>query len=227
MVDIFDEVNDEIREEKLANFWKENGTFIIICVITVIVAVGGKSWWVNYKAEQNINRTGQLSAALNQENPAVLAEFGEKTKGHHQMLARLLSAGLLQENAETAEDRATAVEIWRKVAENRDNPRVYRDLAGLLATAQAADLGAADLDALLTDLEPLTAENRPLRASALELMAHLEASRGAYDKATAHIDRLLESTGNIPPSLRERAEALKEYYAFRTGGEKAVDKNEG
>ena len=35
MVDILDEVNDEIQQEKIANFWKENGTFIMISVVLV------------------------------------------------------------------------------------------------------------------------------------------------------------------------------------------------
>ncbi|MGM0422167.1 MAG: tetratricopeptide repeat protein [Pseudomonadota bacterium] len=227
MVDIFDEVNDELREEKLANFWKENGTFIIICVITVIVAVGGKSWWVHYTTEQNMEQTGQLIAALDQDDAAVLQDYAEETKGYHQMLSRLLSAGLMQDNATTAEDRAKAVENWRAVAENRDYPRVYRDLAILLATGEEADFDAADMDALLADLEPLTAEERPFRSSALELMAHLEASRGDYAKAIGHIDTLLEGTDNVPPSIQERAETLKAYYAFRTGDEETVDQNEG
>lgn len=228
MVDIFDEVNDEIRQEKLANFWKENGTFIIVCVIAVILAVGGKSWWSHYQEDQNIDRTSQLATALQQEDPVLLEDFAEETGGNHQLIARLLSAGLTAENASAAEDTEKAVETWRAVAADRGQDRMYRDLAMLLAVGQQSNLEGADLDALLEDLEPMTANNRPYRASALELMAHLEASRGEYEQAMAHIDNLLENTERtIPPSLQSRAETLKQYYELQVNNPQAGARDEG
>lgn len=228
MVDIFDEVNDEIRQEKLAQFWKENGRFIILCAIAVVLAVGGKSWWAHYQQDRDISRTSQLVSALNQDDPALLDRFAAESGGDHQLIARLLAAGLTAENATSADETRQAVDTWRNIAADRGQPRAYRDLAMLLAIGQAADLDDADLDRLLTDLEPLTARERTYRASALELMAHLEASRGQYDQAIAHIDSLLNDTERrIPPSLQSRAETLKQYYSLQTHGAETEVQDEG
>ena len=221
MADILDEVNDEIRQEKIANFWKDHGTFIVICVIAVIVAVAGKSWWMHHQAEQNRTHTGEMIAAINSGSPQEMEKFINSGDGAHQMLARLIAAG-------EGEDTAKAVKMYRDVAADSSNPDYYRDLAMLLAVGKAADMDDADTAALINDLKPLTEKGRTYRPSALELTAHLEAGRGDYKLATEHLQALLNNTDmNVPPSLRARAEMLVEYYALQAGKPAAAKKTEG
>ena len=226
MAEIFDEINEEIKQEKLAKFWKENGTFIIVSVVCVILAVGAKSWWIKHKYEQNTSRTAALVKILEQEDPAELSALAEETKGGHKILAELLSAGLLQEGAKTSEGTTKAIKGYEKIAQASSFPSYYRDLAAILAIGLKAEQEGTNLNALITELAPLTKDGATYQASALELKASLLGAQGKFTDAVSTLDVLLSLETRVPASLKARAEMLKEFYSLQVISD-AKTQNEG
>ena len=227
MADIFDEVNDEIKQEKLENFWKENGTFIIVSVICVILAVGAKSWWVNHKAEQNASRTEALISTLAQEDSSELQALAAQMKGDHKALAQFLAAGLTAEEATTDTELAAAALEYEAIAGESSFEDYYRDLAALLAVGVKAQMEDPDFDALVTEIAPLTTEDSIYRASALELKANLLGAQEKYGEAITAINTLLDMEGYVPAALLSRAEMLKDFYELQATPAQAEKNIEG
>lgn len=207
MSDIFREVDEAVRQERLAHLWKRYGALLIAGVVVVLVAVGG---WQAYEAWQESERREAAdayaaaiaqvgddpAAALNALDP--LAAPGEEGYG---LLAALQAARLRAE----AGDLEGAVADWTAIRDAENLPRVYRDVAGLLIVQHR--FGTAPADQLEADLAPLLDPASPVRAMALELTALLALREG--DRATAR-DRLTELTDDAttPLALRQRATQL-------------------
>lgn len=209
MAEIFDEINEEIKQEKLENFWKENGTFIIVSVILVISIVGGRAIWSDYKMERDAKRTAAMMQAIESQS---VSEYVADSEGNHQMLSNLLAGA----NAESDLDQRIA--YYEAVANNNDYDDMYSDLAGVLAVGLKAEKTDADNAALIAELEPYTGEDRPYRASALELQAFLYAADQKYDQAVAVIDTAIEGDQtNMPPQFVARMETLRAFYHTEQG----------
>ena len=41
MADIFDEVDEELRQERAARLWRQYGSWLIAAALAVVIAVGG------------------------------------------------------------------------------------------------------------------------------------------------------------------------------------------
>lgn len=208
MVDILDEVKDEIEQEKIQNFWKENGTFIVVSVILVISIVGGRAFWADYKVERDAERTAALMQSFEGQT---LSAHAAEAEGTHAVVANLLAGG---DQTQTTEQR---IAYYERIAGNDDFEPVYRDLATLTLVGLKAEGEGADMAALIEQLEPLTDDDRPYRASALELQSFLYASNGEYDQAIARVDQILEADDELSAALSGRMQTLKAYYETQKG----------
>lgn len=215
MAEIFDEVNEEIKQEKLEKFWQENGLFLIVSVICVVLAVGAKSWWVNHVAEKQASQTEALLQVLDQEDPSQLVTLADSASGDHKILAQFLAAGLTQENAKTADEAKIAIDHYRQIAAHKRTPDYYKDLALILAIGLEAEYGFVQTDDVLKNLAPLAEQGRVYRASALELMANIEGDRKNYAAAIQYAEDILDIKSGISLSVTERAALLKEFYLLQ------------
>ncbi|SMF00274.1 hypothetical protein SAMN06265365_11430 [Tistlia consotensis] len=207
MADIFREVDEEVRQEKLLRLWKQYGLYLVAGIVLLIVAVGGWKGYESWQASQRrdaadayatalAKASGDAAAALDSlEKQAAPAEDG------YGLLAALQAARLRA----SAGDVEGAVAEWEKIRDSEDLPRVYRDMAALLIVEHTfKDADAEQLDA---DLTPLLDPASPVRPSAIELSALLALREG--DNATART-RLKELTddASTPLGLRQRATQL-------------------
>ncbi len=58
--DILREVEESIRAEKAAKFWKKNGHTILAIVFLAILGTAAQSFWVSYKKNQSEEATSQF-----------------------------------------------------------------------------------------------------------------------------------------------------------------------
>ncbi len=208
MVDILDEVKDEIEQEKIQNFWKENGTFIIVTVALVISIVGGRAFWTDYKFERDAERTSAMIQAMETEH---LADYTIEAEGAHAAISNMLAV------SDEMTDRDGQIAYLQSIADNGDFDEIYRDMAALKAIGLRAEDNASDKSALIDQLEPLTEDDRPFRASAIELKAFLLAGLNKHDEAIALLDDMLEDAENLPPQFQARMETLRAYYTSQKG----------
>ena len=180
MSDIFHEVDEEVRREKLKQLWERHGNLIVAFALLVVLAVGGwrgYEWWDARKAAESgaafeaavtLAESGKQAEA--QEAFAKLAKDG--TSGYR-VLARFREAAELAKT-----DPAAAVKVYDALAADSGLGRAMQDLAAIRGGLILVD--TAPLAELSSRLEPLTSADRPFRHTARELLA-----LGAWRSATA------------------------------------------
>jgi hypothetical protein len=205
VADIFREVDDDLKRDRLLALWKRYGNYIIGVAVLIVLATAATVFWRDYQKSQREAEGERFMVARD------LAE-GERTSeaiAAFAALARDAGAGYatlsgLEEAALRAQsgDDAGALVIYERMAGDSSLDAPYRDLAALLLALHSFD--SADPQTLATRLAPLRAADNPWRYTAGELSALLAASGG--DEAEAReILTALTSDPNAPPGLRARA----------------------
>ena len=95
MADIFHEVDEEVRRERLQKLWERYGTYFIALAVLVVLGVGawrGYQWWqdkqaaaagAKFEAALVLSQQGKHSEA-----EAAFAEIAAKAPAGYAMLAR-------------------------------------------------------------------------------------------------------------------------------------------
>jgi hypothetical protein len=207
MADVFREVEEAIREDRMQKLWRRYGTVILAGVLAIVVAVAGWVFWQSWSASQRQAETAELAAALAlaQQDPdggaTALLAIAEEAGGGRATLARLYRAGYLAE----AGDREGAVAAYRGIAGDGAVPDLWRDFARLMVVLH--DLDAEEPGVLAATLEPLTEPGNPWRFSAQELSGLVALRQGAPERARDVFTRLAADP-EAPAPVRDRAAEL-------------------
>jgi hypothetical protein len=205
--DIFREVDEEVRRERLQQLWERHGNLLVALALLIVLGVGGwrgYDWWENRKAAES-------GAAF--EAAVVLAESGKQAEAQtaFSKLAKEGSSGYrtlarFREAAELAKtDSAAAVKAYASLAAESGLGRSLQDLAAIRAGLILVD--TATPAELATRLEPLTATDRPFRHTARELLA-LGAWRAGDAAAAKRWFDLIAADVETPAGTRQRIEVL-------------------
>ena len=207
MSDIFQEVDEEVRREKLKQLWERHSNLIVAAALAVVLAVGGwrgYDWWETRKAAES---GAAFEAALllaeggkQDEARAAFAKLAQEGSSGYRLLARFREAAELART-----DPAAAVQAYGVLAGDSSLGRTMQDLAAirggliLVDTVQFAELAAK--------LEPLTSTDRPFRHTARELLA-LAAWRTGDQAAAKRWFDLIATDAETPAGTRQRMEVL-------------------
>jgi len=169
--DIFNEVDEEVRRERLKKLWDRYGNLVLAAAVLVVLGVAGwrgYQYWENKKAAEAGSAYDAAAELMEQGKPAdAEAAFtklaAEGTSGYR-ALARLRAAGALAER-----DRAAAVSAYDAIASDGSVDKLMRDLASLRAGLLLVD--STPLAEITKRLEPLAQPGGAFRHSARELLA--------------------------------------------------------
>lgn len=206
MSDVMQEVNDELRQQRLEAFWIENRNWIIGGIILAIITTAGLTWWRGYSYKQDMARTSQLIAAVKSEDPKALTDFAAASGKNHAALAKFSAAGLHVKNG----NAARAIELYAEIAGSMSVNRELRDLAKILSVNLR--LGTDDPKKLHKELSGMSGKNEPYRYTALEMDALVYAAEGNAKEAAAKLEAI-SSSPDAPEDSRLRATTLHEFYA--------------
>lgn len=208
MGDIFQEVDEELRQENYAKLWTRYGRYIIAAAGLLILGVAGFKGWEAYDLDRRAGLSDSYAAAFDQlaqdqeaAAQTALAEIADPSDSGYGALAAFARARLLAESGQTAE----AVAIWDEIADRTAAGDSFRDIATLLSVMHQMDSG--DAAALRARLTPMIDKGGSFRPSALELSALLAVRDGDLELARSQLEEIsldLES----PVALRERANQL-------------------
>lgn len=208
MVDVFDEVEEELRRERYQSLLSQWGPWVGGAVVAIVVAVAGYQFWDW--------REGSTAAAASDQYMDASAAFeeGDLTRAEAGFSAlaqsgpRGYSAIALLRNGQIALQEGRTEEAGRlfEQAAERAPDSTTRQLAQYKGALARFD--ALSYDDLAVRLDPLTQGSAPFGALARELVAaaalrdeRWEEARRAYDLLTIAID--------APPGVSRRAaEAL-------------------
>lgn len=206
MSDVMQEVNDELRQQRLEAFWVENRNWIIGGIILAIITTAGLTWWRGYSYKQDMARTSQLIAAVKSDDAKTLTDFAATSGKNHAALAKFSAAGLHVKNG----NPARAVELYAEIAGSMSVTRELRDLAKILSLNLR--LGTEDPKKLHKELAAMSGKNEPYRYTALEMDALVYAAEGNMKEAAAKLEAISASP-DAPEDSRLRATTLHEFYA--------------
>ena len=165
---IFREVDEELRSERMRGLWRRFAPFVIGGAVAIVVLVAVNEGWSWYSASRSAQASQELYAALDAAEDGDLASARQQLEtisaegaGGYPALAQFRQAALLAEEG----DSAAAVAAYDALASTQSNVRM-RELALLLAGQILVDSGT------LTDVEArlgtLVAEESRLHLPALE-----------------------------------------------------------
>ena len=207
MADIFQEVDEEVRRERLEQLWKKHGNLSIAAAVVVLAAIGawrGYQWWETQKAAEAGSAfeaaTALADQGKHQEAQAAFAKLATDGTAGYRTLARFREASQL-----ALTDPKAAVGLYEGLAGDNSLGVLLQDLAAVRGALVLVD--TAPYSELRARLEPLTAADRPFRHTARELLA-LSAWR-SNDSAEAR--RWADAVVNdpeTPSAIRNRVEVL-------------------
>jgi hypothetical protein len=205
--DIFNEVDEEVRREKLQQLWERHSNLLIALALLVVLAVGGwrgYDWWASQKAAES-GAAFEAATALSDsdksaEAQAAFAKIATDGSSGYRTLARFREAAALAKS-----DPAAAVKAYDALAADSGLGRALQDLAAVRAGFILVD--TAPLADLSGRLEPLTAPDRPFRHIARELLA-LAAWRAGDSAAAQRWFDLIATDPETPSGTRQRIEVL-------------------
>jgi hypothetical protein len=212
VADIFQEVDEDIRRERLEKLWKQYGSYFIALCILIVVAVGawrGYEWWqVKRAAESGAafeSAVALAEAGKHQEAEAAFAKLAADGSVGYRPLARLREAAELART-----DKAAAIKAYDEIAADKSAGQVINDVAALRAGFLLVD--TAPYSEIRTRLEPLTGLDKTFRHTARELLALSAWKSGDMTAARQWTDMIMTDP-QTPQGTRTRAEVLSELIA--------------
>ena len=207
MVDIFQEVDEEVRRERLKQLWDRHGAYMVALAIAIVAAVGAwraYDWWQAKKAAET-GAAFEAAAALADQNKhtdaeAAFAKIATDGTAGYRMLAGLREAEQL-----ALRDPSAAVKAYDALAADSSVGRVLQNYAAVRAGLILVD--TAPYSELQARLEPLTGNDNPFRHTARELLA-LSAWRAGDRASERHWLDLILGDPETPTGVRSRVDVL-------------------
>lgn len=208
MSELFSEIDEDLRREKLKKFWEQYSIVIVAAAILIIAAVGGWRGYQYWQTKQAAEAGSAFEAAVtlseqgkHAEAEAAFAKIAAGSSKGYAGLARLRAA------AEVAfRDPQEAAKLYDAIASNSAVSTSEQDLARIRAGSLLME--TAPYDAMRQRLEPATGPDRTYRHSARELLA-LSAWRNNDAVAARQWLDMMGNDAQTPAGMRSRAEALQ------------------
>jgi hypothetical protein len=220
VVDIFDEVDEELRADRAKQWLERNGILLIAGAVAIVAAVAGWQGWQYWLARQDAAAATAYLASLSrieggplvtdaqrQEALPGFEALAQDSPDGYRTLARLQAAALKAD----AGDLAGAAMLWNQVAADAAADMLLRDLASLLWASRQID--TVDPSLLEVRLRPLVAPGNAWRSLAQEQLALLLLRQDRTEDAKAALRKLSEDV-TAQSGVRGRARAVLE----RLGG---------
>lgn len=205
MSDIFNEIDEELRQDKAARLWKAYGKYLIALAIFIILAIASYRF-IEHTQEKNKEQASELyelasEAGRSGDKNAAIELFSDdrfdETIGYA-IISKLKKAALAKSN----NDLEGMAIVLKEIITNEEIPLYLRDLARL-------KLFASDNDNNISQLDALIAGDGAWKFLALELKGGIELEGGNLKKARSIFEELTNGA-NTPNNLRRRtSEILK------------------
>ena len=166
------EVDENLRRDQLRDFFKKNGTLLVVALVLFLAACGAFIWYQQHKqqrSEAEVEQLAQIFKDITVGNTAKLpgqldelSKAGSKGVRASAMFTRAALA--IQEN-----DLKLATTKYREIANDDSLPQPYRDAALIRQTALEFD--SLKPEEVISRMQPLTKPGRSEEHTS-ELQSH-------------------------------------------------------
>ena len=212
MADIFHEVDEEVRRERLQKLWERYSIYIIGGAVLIVAAIAAWRGYDYWQAKQAAAAGTAFESALalsesgkHAEAQAAFDKIAADAPAGYRRLARLRAAADL---AETKPDEA--VKAYDQLAADSSLGAPLQDLAAVRAGLLLVD--KAPLSEMQRRLDVASGADRTFRHSARELLALSAWRNHDFAAARRYLD-MITADGQTPPSIRARADVLSALIA--------------
>ncbi|WP_020185092.1 tetratricopeptide repeat protein [Methylopila sp. 73B] len=207
MTDIFHEVQDDLRRERMKALWDRFGWLVVSVAVLIVVGVGGWRGYEYYQGQQAQAAGDRYQAASRlaadgktDEARAAFASLAAEGPKGYQALARLREADVA-----TMKDPAGALKIYEGVANDGGVDSLLRDAARVRGAYIAVDhAAAADVRRLV---EPLAVDASPWRHTARELIGLAAYKANDAVEARRQFEAIV-ADAEAPAGARQRADLM-------------------
>ena len=199
------EVDDELRRDQLARFWKQWGRWLVGAVLLGLAAFAAFLYWEHQQGVKSGEESEMLAQALQSLGSGDIAKaelsfaaLAKSSNDGHRGAAKIAQAGLKLQKG----DEKGAVAAFGVIAADTSLPRPYRDLALIRQTV--AQFDTMKPDDVVSRLKPLAVTGNPWFGSAGELVAVSYMNMKKPDLA----GKLFAAIGKdetVPETIRSRA----------------------
>ncbi|WP_171036216.1 tetratricopeptide repeat protein [Maricaulis alexandrii] len=205
MVDIFEEVDEELRKDKYQELLRKYGPWALGGAIGIIAVAAGYQWFQASSLGQREASSDAMISAIRatEENQLALAATGFETLAETGV-AGYPALALLQRGSVALEqgDMAAAADFFEQAAAATSEP-VVRDMAEIRAVwARWDSLSAADVE---IRLQPLTGDTSPYRFLARETIGAAALRDGDLVRARSAY-QFISFAFEAPDGVRRRAQ---------------------
>ena len=207
MVDIFREVDEDVKRDRLLALWRRWRWHAIGAAAVLVFGTAAGVGWRDYRESAATDRGARFVAAMRlaedgayERSARAFAQFAEAEGGAYGALARLRQAAVLSLSG----DAPGAVAAYNALIDSDADP-LFAELAHVLASQHLIDRG--ETRAVEGRLQPIADGTGPWRFLARELVAVAALQDGRLTEARQGLEALRDEEG-VPDGARARAESL-------------------
>jgi len=212
VADIFHEVDEEVRRERLKKLWDRYSIYVIGAAALIVAVIGAWRGYEYWQAKQAAAAGAAFESALSlseagkhDEAEAAFTKIAGEAPAGYRMLARFRAAADLAQ-AKPPE----AVKTYDELAADTSLGTTLQDLAAVRAGMLVVD--NAPLSEMQRRLDPASAPERSFRHTARELLALSAWRNRDFAAARRYID-MIATDAETPAGTRARAEVLSALIA--------------
>lgn len=206
---IAQEVDDEVRRERMNQLWSAYGKYLIGLAVGIVLLVGGREGYTSYVQSQEEASSAAFEAAslASTENSADAVEIWQNAlpelKKGYATLGRMRLAAAAAANG----DVSTAIASYDAIAGDNGADESLRSMAQLFAGMLISREGT-DLDDARARLSVVAIKGEPWYFSGLEQLALVDLKKGDKEAALAGFTQLVDDL-ETPQAISVRATQLK------------------
>jgi hypothetical protein len=201
------EVDDELRKERLNAIWTAYGKYIIGLAVLVVLIVAGQELYTWQKENTERENSSRYAAAIEKGqtgNLSLIASLEETLPNLDDGYAAL--AGMQAAAAKVKErDFDGAIASYDAIA-NTSSDEALADLANLLSAMLMAN-EKGDLDTARSRFSVLAVKGQAYYYTSLEQLALIDLQQGNETSSVETLQILIDDI-DTPPSIKERANQL-------------------
>ena len=207
----FQEVDEEIRRERVNALWKAYGKYIIAVAVAIVIVVAGNETYNSYRNSIEEENSSAFRAAIDSSvlpgaDPVAVweAALPDMQEGYAALSQLRLAAAYVVDRRFEA-----AIQTYEKLAADPSAEEAMRELAQLNA-AMLIYSERGDADTARAQFSTIAVKGKPWYYSALEQLAIIDLSAG--DDASALLRfSTLATDAQTPPAVRTRSEQFRDF----------------
>jgi hypothetical protein len=209
--DIFREVEEDVRRERIEKLWKAYGNYAIAALVLLFAGIGGWQLWQRHEQQERAKVSDAFVAAQRISNPQAAAsafvDLSRTAPKGYSAVARLSQAGAMLASGQGN----AAIDLYKQIAKDDSGP--IGSVARLRAAWALAE--SASRTELAELLRPLDQPGSAWRENAREVLAYADYRAMDTKSALAKYSELALDPES-PDALRARAKAMTAF--LKTGG---------